>query len=624
MTNETVTEPIIHAPPPAPPPPPADEIIASETKPSTQVQAEPVVLETDSPDEMVPVELDQSVLKFLMSAYYENSIGAIRKKYSIKDDDLMLITDLERLVMGQRIELDILLDSLEAELKDLKSPEQRNALFTQILAEHFVPFGDFIKPSAQEVAQARNLSLAKGAHYQVYFQPLTYSGAATEVASSAGFSLVGGPIRERLRELIISKLKGVRIDAQVTEVLTRGIDFGGLGLDPRTADKTLKAINDILKRAKVLSEDEYANWLSAQARSKEPARPKETLKKPLTPDEEEIANIQAKMPKQDETAASALQTAILKTAGRLTYKPSDEYLSNRLRNVISSRLRDVRSSLELKQLLMRDSKVGGLGLNAVEAESLAKQIEAAYQEFHEVISQEEKTKIDTQLEDQKRKIEERRKREAEEHAKWFEEKIRARKAGETQHQQNVENVRRILAGPTTLIDIKEQRAETTKFGPLVDAAKSGLVDKPTGVKPAQAGPIRISTASAELEKRVGVQPSMDGIKYATPQLVSLVGELKTLTLAEFRRIAKNPQEAVKKIQQKVETLGQESFEKRVEGIQGFQGSPLQASYLALVGESFRTGKQVAALADEKRKAGQDTLSPDEIGAIIQLNSALHF
>jgi hypothetical protein len=121
----------------------------------------------------------------------------------------------------------------------------------------------------------------------------------------------------------------------------------------------------------------------------------------------------------------------------------------------------------------------------------------------------------------------------------------------------------------------------------------------------------------------GFKPRIEDVKYG-PRLVSLVDELKNITLSEFRRLAKDPQAAADKIFQKIETLGGESFEKRTQGVTALQSSPLQRSYLSLVGESFGQGKSVQELADAKRAAGEDDLSPAEISAVISLNSKLHY
>lgn len=621
--------------PPPPPPPPSDETgvpapssaavivepaqpVSAVVAPASPVVAEPQEVAEPSEPPAKPLNVPAVFLDFLFSTKYSDSNKKLRDDFKLSEDDVVFIGDMDRMAMAGEIDGEVYATALEDEFKARMGDEAFKRLFTHLLAERLQPLGDSLKPTAAELAHSRGLNVLQADHYQIYTKPLTYSGAATEIAASAGFSIMGGPIRERLRELIISKLKGVRVDAQIVETLARGIDFGGLGLDPQTADRALRAMNDILKRAKVMSEDEYANWLADEAHKKaSPVPVPAASASPASADDEEIARIQASMPQPVIDTSSELAKAVESTLQRLTYRPTDDYLAKRLRNVISSRLRDVRSALEVKQILMRDVKVGGVGLAAADADSVVKQIETAYQEFHVGIAQEEKSKIETQLEEQKRKVEERRRQEAEEHAKWFEEKIRSRKAGETQKTLAIEDMRRVMAGAASAspVDIKEQRAETAKFGPLVPVAAAGT-PKPD---------VKVSPATVELaQTAAAARPRMDGVTYGGPQLVGLVGELKSLSVSEFRRLSKNPQEAAAKIRQKVETLAQESFEKKVEGVRAFQASPLQAAYMGLVGESFRTATPVVALAEEKRKAGGDTLSPDEIGAIIQLNSALHF
>lgn len=620
---------------PAPPSEPSDAVLSAPSSLATPIPPRVVsvprasvsnaIEETVTELPEVTVELDSAMLEFIFSSRYQASLDTVKRLYNFNDQDTVFISDLDRLVMAGQLDLEGYLVALEDRFAASLSQAQRDKLYAQLLAERFVPLGDKLSPSAIEVARTEGLTLPPTPHFQLYFKPLTYSGAATEVASMAGFSTLGGPIRERLRELLISKLKGIRTDAQVVEMLGRGLDFGGLGLDKRMADQALLAMNDILKRAKLLSEDEYANWLADEARKNAapaPVASSASSSVPLTEEDQEIARIQSRMPQPLIDLSSTLAQAVETTLQRLSYRPTDDYLARRLRNVISSRLRDVRSALELKQLLMRDIKVGGVGLSSTEAEQVAKQIEAAYQEFRTPIAHEEKTKIEQQLEEQKKKVEERRRQEAEEHAKWFEEKIRARKAGEMEKNEAIQGMRRSLsvASLASPIDIKEKQAETAKFGPLIPASSS-VNPFP---QPQTAG-VKVSPATFELAQTTSAsRPRMDGVTYAGPQLVGLVGELKSLTVPEFRRLSRQPQEAAKKIQQKIETLAQESFEKRIEGIRALQGSPLQEAYMALVGESFRTAKPVGVLAEEKRAAGQDSLSSDEIGAIIQLNSALHF
>ncbi len=588
------------------------------------------------PSTFAPIELSPELFAFLTSARYQQSEVAIKKSFSLTDEQLLIISDLDRLVMSGQLNLEAYLVALEDELgaSTKLTDAQRDQLYAQLLADRFVPLGDRLSPTAMEIARSEQLTLPKTAYYQIYSKPLSYSGAVNEVAAMAGFSLVGGPTRERMRELFMGKAKGTRSDAEVRETLMRSQDVNGLGFDAPSADAALRAMTDVLSRTNVLSEDEYAAWLADEAHRKNVGTG--SPRSAGSEDDEEIAKIQAKM--QVPVPTTQLEKAIATTYDRLTYHTDDEYLAKRLRNVISSRLRDVRGAVELKQLLMRDGKVGGLGLPAADADAVTKQIEAAYAEFHEGIATEERSKIDAELMAQKRKVEERRQRETEEHAKWFEEKIRARKATESSQAQAFGNLRQAatMVGPTSPIHLKEQKREEERFGTLVTVQNPGAKasapaaspmrppSSPVPPSPAPAS-VKVSPATVQLAQTAAQsRPKMDGVSYAGPQLVGLVGELKSISIAEFRRISKRPEDAAKKIQQKIETLSQESFEKRIEGIRAFQSSPLQGMYMALVGESFRTGKPVAALADEVRRAKGDGLSSEEIGAIISLNGALHF
>ncbi|MBU1448673.1 hypothetical protein KKF45_02405, partial [Patescibacteria group bacterium] len=560
-----------------------------------------------------PLNVPPEYEEYLFSSYYTGSVKAVRDAFKLTDDDAVFIGDLDRMVMAGEIDVEVYATALEDEFKPKMGDETFARLLGRLLAERLAPIGDALKPSAQEVAKTRGLALSEAAYYRIYSKPLTYAGAATEVSKAAGFSLMGGSIRERLRELIMSRVKGIRADIEVRETMMRGLDFGGLGLDAKGADAAMAAMKDILGRAHVMSEDEYSNWLSAEARKHAEPKEKEARGEEenagrgvaRTEDEEEIAKIQATMQKPAVDASSELAKAVASIYGRLPNPPTDEYQVKRLRNVVSSRLRDVRSGMEVSQLLMRPVKVGGLGLERTPAEEMAKAIEAGYTEFRDVIATEEKRKIEQQLEEQKQKVEERKHRESEEHAQWFEEKIRSRKAGETEQAKAMEGMRQ-LAGMTSPVDVKETKAETAKFGTLVPIAstadsvgartlrpghENSAPTPPTGPKVSEmAKPgVKVSMPTVELAKSAAMAPkTLDAMVYGGPKLVGLVGELKALTVSEFRRLSKEPDEAAKKIIQKVNTLGQESFERRVEGARAFQASPLQGAYMSLVAESFKT------------------------------------
>jgi hypothetical protein len=111
---------------------------------------------------------------------------------------------------------------------------------------------------------------------------------------------------------------------------------------------------------------------------------------------------------------------------------------------------------------------------------------------------------------------------------------------------------------------------------------------------------------------------------AVSQLSDLIGEFKTMDIQEFRRLAKDPDQAGEKLFQKFETLRAESFERYTAGIAAWRQSPLQQRYLQLVSESFTRGKTVAEVAAAKLAQDPATPSPAELGAIITLNAKIQY
>lgn len=625
--------------------------------------------------EVVLPELSDEAIAFLTSKRYQESNESVAKLFNLSADDLTFLNEMDHLVLGGSLFLDEYAAALRGEFPQL-DVKKKDELIARLLAERFLPWGDALTPSVQTVARKENLALPSVPYYAVYTKPLTHGGAAGEVARMAGIQLAG-QVRERLRDLIVSKVKGIRIDAQIEEQLARPADFGGLGLSKDQARAAMDAINDILKRARVMTEDEYSIWLAEDMRRKAaPVPPAGGVPEPaLDEDGEEIAAIRSKMPRPVRDTASVLALSTQTILKRLATKPADEYLAKRLENIVSTRLRDVRNRGEVLMKLMRDAKVGGLGLERKESEKTADQIEEGYKEFHEIISQEEKSKLDEQLKEQEQKIDARKKRETEEHARWFEEKVKAKQTEDETQKKMVEQMRVLAQGLTTPIqvhplDIKEKRKEEKAFGDLVPAppgaaqkaagglrsaesgkqaaagavpmTASGLL-RETGPAPSKAvsAPVKPSAplpasmppwqpvvkVSAETAKAAAAAPStarprMEDVKVIRTKLVGPLQELSELTLATFRRMGKSPTEAAERVMQKIELLAQESFEHRVEGIKAWQSSPLQKVYVSLVAEAFSSGTPVNALVAKKRTAGESSPSVEELGAIVELNGRL--
>jgi hypothetical protein len=567
----------------------------------------------------------------MSSSRYADLEGELRRTYG--------------LTYGGLIDLNQYVASLRGEFPNLND-EEKNKLIASLLAVRFTPLGDDLSPSAEAVAKEQALALPKTPYYRIYTRPMTFGGAAHEVARMAGIELMG-TTQERLRDILMSRFKGIRIDAQVEEQLKRSAEFGGIGLDPERARTAAAAIRDIIARTTLLSEQEYSEWLAEETRRRHAPAPEEgRASKPPEPEEDrleakEVAHAASKMPAKILEQTKVLNDAVHAIVERIPSRPTDDYLVRRLESIISTRLRDVRSRNEVLLKLMREVKVGGMDMDRATAERVAEEIEKGYKEFRSAIHEEEKSRLFKQLADQEKKIEERKRREAEAHARWYEEKIKSRQLADEEKKKVLERMKVIAQGYTTPIpspvEAKEKVKEKAAFGELVPAAPApppaaliGPKESPVPEAPrapmAPAAPakpvVKVSRETAEAVKQVpGARPRVEDVKVVRQRLTGPLQEIGGMTLESLRRLG-TPEDAVRKVTASIDLLGQESFERRVQGIQAWQGSPLQQLYLSLLAEAFKGKKSVNALAEEKRKAGSDVPTPDELQAIITLNTKL--
>lgn len=440
-----------------------------------------------------------------------------------------------------------------------RTPEdvEKTVLFHVVL-----PLADLVGWDVESWLQQLGVPLS---HIQgsirVSLRPVSYGAAVRRIAASAKISLVTEEVVRRTRDLLVSMLKGVRTQEGVMEGLQRAQQEGGVGLTREQAEAFMRAASELIATTDVLSEQEYADWYTNKRRTEASAAIDAKSAQPTDEDADEVAQTAATMPKGRPTGAldQAVESVVAQSGLAL-----DDYLAKRLRNTVSTRLRDVRNAQQVRQLLERDIKVGGMGLPAADADRVAGLIEDVYQANRSSVEGEERKKIELTMVEQKQKIEQRKQRESEEHAEWFQKKV---------------------AGTQSPFTAPAQRAKGT-FQPTKAA-------------------------------------TLDGVSAPAARLTDLTSEVGGLTVAEFRRLGKDAQQAADRIRQKFEALKNESFERWTEGVQAWRSSPLQQAYLKLIAESFSSGTPVAQLAEQKRSTNPDALSAEELGAIIDLNRDIH-
>lgn len=451
-------------------------------------------------------------------------------------------------------------------------------VFERVLLQQIVyPMADLVSWDVETRLQELGVPAADlQTAFRISLRPISYVAAVRRIATNASLSILTEEVARRLREILISYLKSVRTLDEVKLALQQPQAEGGVGFSAEQADRYLEEMEKLQQSVGILSEQEYADWYANFQRQAN-VRLMQQAAAPLEASEETSVDAQG-LPviRAASTGYDALlDQAVNETLKQLSVTGLDEYLTKRLQNVISSRLRDVRNAIQVKEVLTRDTKVGGLELHPEEADAMVSVIEAAYQTHRGALANAEKEKIEgmKQAQDEKRIV--RRKQESEEHAEWYRQKIQT-------------------ANP---------------WAAAIEAEKKNPTQAPTTTQP----------MAQTLD---GIRPMVDGIRPPS-RLTSLEDEMARITLAEFRRIAKTPEESMERLWQKLETLKQDSYERWSEGAQAWRQSPLQQQYLQLVTESFTSGRPVAEVAQSRHEQDPNQPTSEEIGAILLLNNRLN-
>lgn len=108
-----------------------------------------------------------------------------------------------------------------------------------------------------------------------------------------------------------------------------------------------------------------------------------------------------------------------------------------------------------------------------------------------------------------------------------------------------------------------------------------------------------------------------------PRAQGPVDELRSLTLVDWRRWG-STQDAVQKIQDKINLLAEESLTQKAEAVKAWKESEINKMYLGLGEESINEGKSVEQVIKNRQQQGKPTLTNEEFNAVVELNQKLRF
>ena len=248
----------------------------------------------------------------------------------------------------------------------------------------------------------------------------------------------------------------------------------------------------------------------------------------------------------------------------------------RLKSLILARLKDIKSEDETKELLARSIKNGGLGLTETQVEKIIKSCQ-------EVESLENGNSFSSALHSLESELE--------------------------------------LPAPTVMVksepikqpQVMEKSPPKHQFTPTVpvnvtttkESVISTLVNKSLSSEPV-----------FKLDSKPVMKQSMQDVTASSVEM-GPVEEIKSISLTDFRRLSGNPEEAAKRIAQKMFNLQDESFVWYLEALAAYHVSPLYSEYMQAICQSLAERKSLANVLSMK-----NSIKLNEVMALVEMERSL--
>jgi len=138
----------------------------------------------------------------------------------------------------------------------------------------------------------------------------------------------------------------------------------------------------------------------------------------------------------------------------------------------------------------------------------------------------------------------------------------------------------------------------------------------------------IHNVSNPVKPKIFQKPAQPQSTFQSAQNIRRVAgpteELASYDLTNFRALNPEPKQALQKIQEKLDLLQEESYEKKSAGVRAWYTSPIYKQYLILGQESMESEKTVKEIIEQRKKINSPTLSYAEFEAIVDFNAELAY
>ncbi len=293
-----------------------------------------------------------------------------------------------------------------------------------------------------------------------------------------------------------------------------------------------------------------------------------------------------------------------------------EDVLRRIKALIESRLRDIRTKIQISEYLRRPFMVGGLGLKEESIEEVLSLIEKEYEKFHSSVKKQKP--VEEFLNKKQEKNQE-----------------SSQSAFQSQDTKKENNKPQIKPIP-----IPESSKEEKKLDPsgLIKTSQEEILKKENKAIP-KTSDLKNPTPGLEAEKpqvkhafmrqmrpqaQLGqTKKRLEDIKsdsFERGRTVSRVGEVSSITLSDFRSYGSSEQ-AADRIFYTIESISENSFQDKVSAVKAFRSSPLFKNYVSLAQAGFSQGKKLSEILLDP-VANPEKITEEELFAISSLNRRL--
>lgn len=316
-------------------------------------------------------------------------------------------------------------------------------------------------------------------------------------------------------------------------------------------------------------------------------------------DEGELAAHAGRLKDMNLTTASSSEAAevvashVLRTEN-ITF-PDPAHV-RRFRTALIAHLKTIRSADETREILTRSLETGGLGLTAAQADAVLA-----------AVAREASALTDPSAFAALRK------------------RIAATaQPGPATEPEGVAADPALTPPPLPTLPEVPARPSTVRRTPVPPPSGGQRPPSPGGLRyEAKALPVRMARPRPTESDRPFLADIRAAGRGSRPRTMGPVEELKALTLDEFRSTGATDW-AIRKLKDRFDALGKESYSLRVQGIIGWRQSPLYGLYLELGNESMTSQRPIRDVITARQTQGHPVLTETEFAAIADLNQTLRF